>query len=134
MDKEEELSRLKRILDANLARIPKHVLKTKYRFAYKKIKKEIRELEKEKFKCLDNFNDKTVLHYCTKQEMADAFEKYGGLDWVIGEEDALKELTADMAGFKPEKSQRVIIDYDKGFGKFLVRRSYMDYGMLEDIP
>lgn len=45
-DKEEELSGLKGVLDASLVRISKHVPKTKYRFAYKKIKKEIRELEK----------------------------------------------------------------------------------------
>ena len=89
---------------------------------------------KERFKCLDDFNDETVLHYCTKQEMSDAFEKYRGLDWMIGDEDKIKELTADMAGFHAEKSQRVIIDYDKGFGKFLVRRVYMDYGTPESVP
>ncbi|MDE7001517.1 MAG: hypothetical protein K2P73_14735 [Lachnospiraceae bacterium] len=82
----------------------------------------------EKLKCLDNFNDETVLHYCTKEEMEDALEKHGGMDWRIGSEDDIRELTADMAGFHTEKSQRVIIDYDKGFGKFLVRRISMDYG------
>lgn len=43
---EEELSKLKEILDANLARIPEHELETKYRYAYEKIQKEIEELEK----------------------------------------------------------------------------------------
>ena len=43
---EEKLSKLKGILDANLARIPEHELETKYRFAYEKIQNEIRELEK----------------------------------------------------------------------------------------
>ncbi len=42
----DELSRLKGILSANLARIPEHELETKYRYAYEKIQKEIEELEK----------------------------------------------------------------------------------------
>lgn len=88
----------------------------------------------EKLKCLDNFNDETFLHYCTKEEMADAFEKHGGMDWKVGDEGDIRELTADMAGFHTEKSQRVIIDYDKGFGKFLVRRIYMDYGTPVGCP
>ena len=87
----------------------------------------------DKFKCLNNFQDETVLHYCTKQEMAEIAGRYGGLDWLIGAEKDIKSLTADMAGFKSEKSQRVIIDYDKGYGKFLVRRFDMDYGVQEVI-
>lgn len=87
----------------------------------------------DKFKCLNNFQDETVLHYCTKQEMAEIAGRYGGLDWLIGAEKDIKNLTADMAGFKSEKSQRVIIDYDKGYGKFLVRRFDMDYGVQEVI-
>lgn len=53
---------------------------------------------------------------------------------MVGAEHKIKELTADMAGFHEEKSQRVIIDYDKGFGTFLVRRVYMDYGTPEGAP
>lgn len=87
----------------------------------------------DKFKCLNNFQNETVLHYCTKQEMAEIAGRYGGLDWLIGAEKDIKSLTADMAGFKSEKSQRVIIDYDKGYGKFLVRRFDMDYGVQEVI-
>ncbi|MCI8717329.1 MAG: hypothetical protein HFH64_04085 [Lachnospiraceae bacterium] len=87
----------------------------------------------DKFKCLNNFQDETVLHYCTKQEMAEIAGRYGGLDWLIGAEKDIKSLTADMAGFKSEKSQRVIIDYDKGYRKFLVRRFDMDYGVQEVI-
>ena len=87
----------------------------------------------DKFKCLKNFEDETVLHYCTKQEMAEIAGKYGGLDWLVGAEGDIKNLTADMAGFKSKKSQRVIIDYDKGYGKFLVRRFDMDYGVQEVI-
>ncbi len=85
----------------------------------------------DKFKCLNNFQNETVLHYCTKQEMAEIAERYGGLDWLIGAEKDIKNLTADMAGFKSEKSQRVIIDYDKGYGRFLVRRFDMNYKAQE---
>lgn len=84
--------------------------------------------------CLDNFKDGTVLHYCTKQEMEGLFYRYGGLDWKIGNECNIKELTANMAGFGIEQSQRIIIDYDKNYGKFLVRRIYMDYGVSNDTP
>ena len=84
--------------------------------------------------CLNNFKDETVLHYCTKQEMAELFYRYKGLDWKIGNECDIKELTSDMAGFGTEQSQRVIIDYDKNYGKFLVRRIYMDYGVSNDTP
>lgn len=85
----------------------------------------------DKFKCLNNFQNETVLHYCTKQEMAEIAGRYGGLDWLIGAEKDIKNLTADMAGFKSEKSQRVIIDYDKGYGRFLVRRFDMNYKAQE---
>lgn len=84
--------------------------------------------------CLNNFNDETVLHYCTKQEMEELFCRYGGLDWKVGNECDIKKLTADMAGFGIEQSQRIIIDYDKNYGKFLVRRIYMDYGVSSDTP
>lgn len=82
---------------------------------------------KAKYRCLDTFDDETVLHYCTREEMAEAAEKHGGLDWFIGEEGKIKELTADMAGLGTEQDQRIIIDYEKGYGKFLVRRIHMDY-------
>ena len=52
--------------------------------------------------CLNNFKDETVLHYCTKQEMAELFYRYKGLDWKIGNECDIKELTSDMAGFGTE--------------------------------
>lgn len=81
--------------------------------------------------CLNHFNDETVLHYCTKQEIAELFNRYGGIDWMIGNECDIKNLTADMAGFGTEKSQRVLIDYDRDYGKFLVRRVYLDYGASE---
>ena len=56
------------------------------------------------------------------------------LEWKIGNECNIKELTANMAGFGIEQSQRIIIDYDKNYGKFLVRRIYMDYGVSNDTP
>lgn len=49
-------------------------------------------------------------------------------DWGICKKEDAARGTGDMAGFGMGQSQRVIIDYDKGFGKFLVRRISMDYG------
>lgn len=84
--------------------------------------------------CLNHFNDETVFHYCTKQEIAESFNRYGGIDWMIGNECDIKALTADMAGFGTKRSQRVIIDYDRDYGKFLVRRIYEDYGTSSESP
>ena len=89
---------------------------------------------KSEIECLNNFNDETVLHYCTKQEMEKLFCRYGSLDWKVGNECNIKKLTADMVGFGTEQSQRIIIDYDKNYGKFLVRRIYKDYGVSSDTP
>ena len=69
-------------------------------------------------------------------EHYDAFEdvkciksgEYKSVDFMIGREADLKKLTANMAGFGTGKSQRVIIDYDKDYGWFIVRRILMKYG------
>lgn len=50
------------------------------------------------------------------------------IDIHIVREDELKELTADMAGFGMAKSQRIIIDYDKGYGWAIVKRILMEHG------
>lgn len=50
------------------------------------------------------------------------------VDFLIGTEEDLKELTADMAGFGTKQSQRVIIDYDKDYGYFIAKRIPMEYG------
>lgn len=76
------------------------------------------------------FDDETVLHYCKKEDMANAVEEHGGMDWAVGDERNIREVTADMAGFGIKESQRIIIDYHKGYGKFLVRRILMDYGTI----
>ena len=54
--------------------------------------------------------------------------EYKSVGFMIGREADLKELTANMAGFGTGKSQRVIIDYDKDYGWFIVRRIPMEYG------
>ncbi len=43
-------------------------------------------------------------------------------DFLIYETRKAKEATGNMAGFGLSESQRVIIDYDKDYDKFLVRR------------
>lgn len=58
--------------------------------------------------------------------------EYGSIDFFIGREEELKELTADMAGFGTGKSQRVIIDYDRDYGWFVAKRILMDYGAREN--
>lgn len=54
--------------------------------------------------------------------------EYEAVDFFISREEKLKEATANMAGFGTAKSQRVIIDYDKDYGWFMVKRIPMDYG------
>ncbi len=54
--------------------------------------------------------------------------EYEAIDFFIGREEELMDLTANMAGFGTAKSQRVIIDYDKDYGWFMVKRILMEYG------
>lgn len=54
--------------------------------------------------------------------------KLGAIDIHIVREEELKQLTADMAGFGMAKSQRIIIDYDKGYGWAIVKRILTDQG------
>lgn len=54
--------------------------------------------------------------------------KYSAVDYEIFRKEDLKEATADMVGFGTAKSQRIIIDYDKDYGWFMVKRILMDYG------
>lgn len=53
--------------------------------------------------------------------------RYAAVDTHIVREEELKQLTADMAGFGMAKSQRVIIDYDKGYGWAIVKRIIRDH-------
>ena len=48
--------------------------------------------------------------------------EYKKVDFLIGKEEDIKELTNNMAGFGIEESQTVIIEYDKGYGHFIVKR------------
>ena len=57
-----------------------------------------------------------------------------GIDFLIGKEADIKELTADMAGFGTAQSQKVIIEYDKGYGYFIAKRIKMDYGTYRNAP
>lgn len=54
--------------------------------------------------------------------------EYPAVDFKIFREEDLKEATADMVGFGTAKSQRIIIDYDKDYGWFMVKRILRDYG------
>ncbi len=53
-----------------------------------------------------------------------------GMDFLIGKIGDINKLTAGMAGFGAERSQRVIIDFDKDYGYFIAKRIFMDYGAL----
>lgn len=57
-----------------------------------------------------------------------------GVDFMVGKKEDIEKLTADMAGFGTEQSQRVIIEYDKDYGYFLVKRTLMGYGASKDTP
>ena len=66
---------------------------------------------------------KVYEHYGASEDMERIKSgEYKSVGLMIGREADLKELTANMAGFGTGKSQRVIIDYDKDYGWFLVRR------------
>ncbi|MCI9197755.1 MAG: hypothetical protein HFH56_06105 [Lachnospiraceae bacterium] len=54
--------------------------------------------------------------------------EYAAVDFKIFREEELKKATANMAGFGTAKSQRIIIDYDKDYGWFMVKRILRDYG------
>lgn len=44
------------------------------------------------------------------------------VDFLIGKESDITELTGNMAGFGIEQSQTVTIEYDKGYGYFVAKR------------
>ena len=56
------------------------------------------------------------------------------VDFLIGKEEDIKELTANMAGFGTDRSQRIIIDYDKGYGYFIAKRRERNYGTHRNAP
>lgn len=53
--------------------------------------------------------------------------EYTAVDLRIFRKEDLKEATANMVGFGTAKSQRIIIDYDKDYGWFMIKRILMDY-------
>ena len=81
--------------------------------------------------------EKTTLevyqHYGMEQDKKDVESgNLKGVDFLIGKEEDIVKLTRNMAGFGAEKSQRVIIEYDKGYGYFIVKRSQMEYGASKE--
>lgn len=44
------------------------------------------------------------------------------VDFLIGKESDIAELTGNMAGFGIDQSQTVTIEYDKGYGYFVAKR------------
>ena len=60
--------------------------------------------------------------------------KLKGVDFLIGKEEDIVKLTRNMAGFGAEKSQRITIEYDKGYGYFIAKRSQMKYGASKETP
>lgn len=83
--------------------------------------------------------EKTTLevyqHYGMEQDKKDVESgKLKGVDFLIGKEEDIVKLTRNMAGFGAEKSQRITIEYDKGYGYFIVKRSQMKYGASKEAP
>lgn len=74
-------------------------------------------------------------HYGMEEDKkAVAAGEIKGVDFVIGKEADIEELTRNMAGFGTEQSQRVTIEYDKGYGYFIVKRTQMEYGAPKEAP
>lgn len=83
--------------------------------------------------------EKTTLevyqHYGMEQDKKDVESgKLKGVDFLIGKEEDIVKLTRNMAGFGAEKSQRITIEYDKGYGYFIAKRSQMKYGVSKETP
>lgn len=76
----------------------------------------------------ESITDERLLHYNLPEEMFEDFKRYEAVDWGIAEVARVKEMTGNLAGFGTDRSQRVIIDYDKDYGYFVVRRIPMEYG------
>lgn len=49
-------------------------------------------------------------------DLSEMKAKGGEHDWGICTKEDAKKITGNMAGFGMEKSQQLIIDYDKGYG------------------
>lgn len=60
--------------------------------------------------------------------------KIEAVNFAIGPEDKISEATANLAGFGCDRSKRIIIEYDKGYGYFMVKEIPMDYGASADAP
>ena len=74
-------------------------------------------------------------HYGGEQDKAKV--KSGecpSVDFSIYKESDIEEITANMAGFGTKQSQMVIIEYDKGYGYFLVKRIPKKYGASISAP
>lgn len=79
--------------------------------------------------------DEIYRHYgMEKDKEAVKDGKIKEIDFLIGKEEDIGFLTNGMAGFGMEQSQRVIIEYDKGYGYFIAKRLRMEYGALNDAP
>ena len=61
-------------------------------------------------------------------------KKVKSVDFLIGKESDIKAMTCNMADFGTDRSQRVIIEYDKGFGYFVAKRMEMEYGVPKETP
>lgn len=74
-------------------------------------------------------------HYGMEKDKEDLEAgKITGVDFMVGREEDIEKLTKNMAGFGTENSQRVIIDYDKGYGYFVAKRLQMKYGASKETP
>lgn len=74
-------------------------------------------------------------HYGCQQDKAKVeCGEYPSVDFNIFKESAIQEITANMVGFGTDQSQMVIIEYDKGYGYFLIKRIPKEYGAPHGAP
>lgn len=74
-------------------------------------------------------------HYGIEEDRRAVAEgKLEGVDFLIGREEDIEESTNNMAGFGTGDSQRVVIEYDRGYGYFVAKRYRMKYGASVEAP
>lgn len=72
--------------------------------------------------------DEVLRHFSAHEEILGDTKNCGGVDFLIGKVEDAAILTANMAGFGMEKNQKIIIDFDKDYDYFLVRKMTKEYG------
>ena len=74
-------------------------------------------------------------HYgCQEDKKKVESGEYDSVDFLIGKEEDIKDMTSNMAVFVTEESQMVILGNDKGYVLFIAQRIRKKYGASADAP